>query len=314
MKFGMNLLLWTDDPTQDSFFPVIQKMKKLGFDGVELPMFHLDIDRWEALGKKLDALGMERTAVTIRTVDDNPISPDPKVRAKSIELNKRTLDCCAAVGATHLAGPYYAALGHFSGAGPTKDEWKWGVQSMKPVAEYAGKVGVTLVLEFLNRFEIYLLNCADDAAKFAREVNHPACKMMYDTFHANIEEKDITAALKSCADVMAHVHISENDRSTPGKGQVNWQESFDALKKIKYDGWLTIEAFGLAMPKLAAATKIWRKMFVTEEQLASDGLKFMKREVAKRWGTAKKKTAAKAKVGKGKQPATKAVKKTAKKK
>ena len=311
MKFGMNLLLWTDDPTLDEFFPVLQKLKKMGYDGVELPMFHLDLPRWAALGKKLDALGLARTAVTIRTVDDNPISADPAVRAKSIAMNKQTIDCCAAVGATHLAGPYYAALGHFSGAGPTKDEWKWGVQSMKPVAEHAGKAGVTLVLEFLNRFEIYLLNCAEDAAKFVRQVNHPACKMMYDTFHANIEEKDITAALKSCADVMAHVHISENDRSTPGKGQVNWQESFDALKKIKYDGWLTIEAFGLAMPKLAAATKIWRRMFVTEEQLASDGLKFMKREVAKRWGSAKKKTAAKA--GKGKKPAAKA-KKTAKKK
>jgi D-psicose/D-tagatose/L-ribulose 3-epimerase len=107
---------------------------------------------------------------------------------------------------------------------------------------------------------------------------------------------------------MAHVHISENDRSTPGQGQVNWQESFDALKKIKYDGWLTIEAFGLALPSIAAATKIWRKMYVSEEQLASDGLKFMKREVAKRWGTAKKKAAPKAK-----KPAGKA-KKSAKKK
>ena len=166
MKFSMNLLLWTDDPTQDSFFPVIQKMKKLGFDGVELPMFHLDIARWEALGKKLDALGLARTAVTIRTADDNPISPDPAVRAKSIELNKQAIDCCVAVGATHLVGPYYAALGHFSGAGPTADEWKWGVESMKPVAAHAGKVGVTLALEFLNRFEIYLLNCSADAAKF----------------------------------------------------------------------------------------------------------------------------------------------------
>jgi D-psicose/D-tagatose/L-ribulose 3-epimerase len=119
---------------------------------------------------------------------------------------------------------------------------------------------------------------------------------MYDTFHANIEEKSITAALQSCKDVMAHVHISENDRSTPGKGQINWEETFDALKKIKYDGWLTIEAFGLSLPKLAAATKIWRRMFDTEEKLASDGLKFMKREVAKRW----KKPAGKKKAAKKK--------------
>ena len=313
MKFGMNLLLWTDDPTQESFFPVLEKLKKLGFDGVELPIFNLDVTRWAALGKKLDQLGLARTAVTVRGVDDNPISPDPAVRAKGIELTKQVLDCCAAVGATHLAGPYYAALGHFTGKGPTADEWKWGVESMKPVAAYAGKVGVTLVLEFLNRFEIYLLNCSADAAKFAREVGHPACKMMYDTFHANIEEKSITKALQSCADVMAHVHISENDRSTPGQGQVNWQETFDALKKIKYDGWLTIEAFGLALPSLAAATKIWRKMFVSEEQLAGDGLKFMKREWAKRNAPAKKKAAPKAKAKKAKKPAPKAKAKAKKK-
>ena len=297
MKFGINLLLWTDDPTQDSFLPVIKKLKKMGFDGVELPVFNDNIARWEKLGKELDKLGLERTAVTVRTVDDNPISSDAAVRAKGIAATKLALDCCKAVGATHLAGPYYAALGHFSGAGPTKEEWKWGVESMKPVAKYAGELGITLVPEFLNRFEIYLLNSSADAAKFVREVNHPACKMMYDTFHANIEEKSITAALQSCKDVMAHVHISENDRSTPGKGQINWEETFDALKKIKYDGWLTIEAFGLSLPKLAAATKIWRRMFATEEKLASDGLKFMKKEVAKRW----KKPAGKKKKGEKKK-------------
>ncbi len=311
MKFGINLLLWTDDPTQESFFPVLEKMKKIGFDGVELPVFNLDVTRWEALGRKLDALGLARTAVTVRGVDDNPISPDPAVRAKGIAMTKKVLDCCAAAGATHLAGPYYAALGHFSGKGPTPQEWKWGVESMKPVAAYAGDLGITLVPEFLNRFEIYLLNCSADAARFVREVNHPACKMMYDTFHANIEEKSISEALKSCADVMAHVHISENDRSTPGQGQVKWQETFDALKRIKYDGWLTIEAFGLALPALAAATKIWRKMFVSEEQLATDGLKFMKREVAKRWGAAKRKTAPKAtaKAAKTRKPAAKPISK-----
>ncbi len=299
MKFGMNLLLWTDDPTQDSFLPVLQRLKKLGFDGVELPIFSLDEARWKILGKRLDDLGLGRTAVTVRTLADSPISPDPAVRAKGVELTKRVLDCMKIVGATHLAGPYYAPLGHFSGQGPTADEWGWAVQGIREVAQYAGKLDITLVLEFLNRFEIYLLNNAADAARFAREVDHPACKMMYDTFHANIEEKDIGAALKSCADVLAHIHISENDRSTPGLGQVDWQATFDGLKRIKYDGWLTIEAFGLALPSLAAATKIWRRMFVSEDQLASDGLRFMKREWAKRSGkkpAAKKAVKAKAKV------------------
>jgi D-psicose/D-tagatose/L-ribulose 3-epimerase len=101
--------------------------------------------------------------------------------------------------------------------------------------------------------------------------------MMYDTFHANIEEKNIEQAIRLCAEASVHVHVSENDRSTPGAGHVDWQLTFDTLKSVGYDGWLTIEAFGLALPKLSAATKIWRRMYESEEQLARDGLAFMKR-------------------------------------
>ena len=182
-----------------------------------------------------------------------------------------------------LVGPYHSALGHFSGAGPTSDEWNWGVDSMRQVAEHAGQVGVTLGVECLNRFETYLLNTHADAARFAKDVDHQNCRVMYDTFHCNIEEKDIAAAIRSCADVLCHVHISENDRSTPGQGNVRWAENFDTLKEVGYDGWMMIEAFGLALPELAAATKIWRRMYESEEQLAKDGLAFMKAEVARRW-------------------------------
>jgi D-psicose/D-tagatose/L-ribulose 3-epimerase len=281
MKFGMNLLLWSGE-LHDGLIPVLKLLKGLGYDGVELPIFNTQLDyaRW---GRILDDLGLARTAVTVRTVDDNPISPDPQVRQRGVEATMRVLDCCAAVGATTLVGPFHSALGHFTGRGRTDDEWKWGVESMRAVAEHAAKVHVTLGVECLNRFETYLLNTHADSARFCREVNHPQCRMMYDTFHAHIEEKSITRALHSCADMLCHVHISENDRSTPGLGQVRWTETFDALRQINYNGWLMVEAFGLALPELAAATKIWRRMFESEEQLARDALAFMRSEVAKRW-------------------------------
>jgi D-psicose/D-tagatose/L-ribulose 3-epimerase len=141
---------------------------------------------------------------------------------------------------------------------------------------------VMLGVECLNRFETYLLNTHADAARFAKEVQHPQCRVMYDTFHANIEEKSIPEAIRGCADMLVHVHISENDRSTPGKGNVRWDQNFDTLVEVGYDGWLMIEAFGLALPELAAATKIWRRMFASEEQLARDGLAFMKQQVSQR--------------------------------
>jgi D-psicose/D-tagatose/L-ribulose 3-epimerase len=280
MKFGMNLLLWTGE-LNDAILPVLESLKGMGYDGVELPLFNLGLD-YAAWGRRLDDLGLERTAVTVRGVDDNPISPDPAVRALGVEHNKRAIDCCQAAGATTLVGPYHSALGYFTGQGPTGDEWQWGVESMQQVAEHAGQAGVTLGLEALNRFECYLLNTHADSARFVREVGHPSCRAMYDTFHANIEEKNIPEAIRACADVLCHVHISENDRSTPGSGNVRWAENFDTLQEVGYDGWCMIEAFGLALPELAAATKIWRRMFQTEEQLASDGLAFMKSEVAKR--------------------------------
>lgn len=274
MKYGMNLLLWTAE-LSDSLAPVCEKLKTMGYDGVEVPLFNLDLD-YAAWGKRLQDMGLECTAVTVRTADDDPISPDSAVRQAGIDASRKALDCCAALGATHLVGPFHSALGEFSGAGPTDDEWKHAVASLTPVAEHAEQVGVILGLEALNRFETYLINSIEDAVRLVREINQPNCRIMYDTFHANIEEKDAATAITTGGELICHVHISENDRSTPGQGNVDWHSTFEALRQIGYDGWLTVEAFGLALPELAAATKIWRRMYDTEDKLAWDALEFMK--------------------------------------
>ena len=281
MHFGMNLLLWTAQ-LDESLLPVLERLRAIGYEGVEIPLFNLDLD-YAAWGRRLRDLGLRSTAVTVRTAADNPISPDPAIRQAAIAATNRTIDCCHQLGASHLVGPFHSALGEFSGRGPSGDEWQWSAECLRASAEHAGQAKVMLGVECLNRFETYLLNTHADSAKFVKEVNHPNCRMMYDTFHANIEEKSISQAIKSCADVLCHVHISENDRSTPGQGNIRWAENFDTLKAVGYDGWLMIEAFGLALPELAAATKIWRRMFSSEEQLARDGLAFMKAEVARRW-------------------------------
>lgn len=282
MRYGMNLLLWTDDATREDFLPTLERLAKLGYDGVEIPVFNLDPAAYAKLGKRLDDMGLARTAVTVRSAEDDPISPDPAVRAKGVEATRRALECCQAGGMELLVGPLYAALGRFSGSGPTADEWRHGVDSVRAMAERAAPCNVKLALEHLNRFEIYLLNTAADCTRFVREVDHPACGVLYDSFHTHMEEKSVDGAISDCAAELLHVHISENDRSTPGRGQVDWDATFDGLARVGYDGWLTIEAFGLALPSLAAATKIWRRMFVDELQLAGDGLAFMKREWERR--------------------------------
>ena len=276
MKYGLNLLLWTAEVT-DAHANLLQQIKGWGYDGAELPIFSGDEALGRTLGKLCDDAGLARTAVTVCTPEANPISPDAAVRAAALDHLRSILDCCAAAGVETVCGPVHSALGEFSGAGRTEEEWKRAVEVLSAAAEHAQSVGVTIAVEAINRFECYFANAQTDAADFAAAVHRPALGCMYDTFHANIEEKDPAAAIRRCKDQLRHVHISENDRSTPGEGQVRWDETFAALKEIGYDGWLTIEAFGLAMPELAAATKIWRKMYPSEEHLAVEGLAFMKR-------------------------------------
>ena len=283
MKYGLNLLLWTDR-MHDGMTPVVARIKSLGYDGIEMPIFELNESLYQQWGNKLDEIGLERTAVTVRGAGDNPISPSASVRAAAVDALRRTIDCCRAAGATILCGPTHSAIGEFTGKGPTDDEFKWGVDTMQKVADHAAQAEVTIAVEYLNRFENYFLTSVAQTVKFVQAVDHPAVRMMYDTFHANIEEKNLAAAIGAAAPWTVLVHISENDRSIPGSGHVHWAETFDSLKSVNWSGWMVVEAFGLALPNIVAATKIWRKMFSSEDQLASDSLAFMKSNVQKRWG------------------------------
>jgi D-psicose/D-tagatose/L-ribulose 3-epimerase len=276
MKLGMNMLLWSTDVSGSEYDETFAMLEGAGFDGVEIPIFDREVDKYAELGERLDRLGLERLAVSARGADDNPISDDPAVRAEAVAATRANLDSAAALGAPLICGPLAAPLGVFSGAPPTAAEKARAVAYLQEVAPHAEERGVTIVLEYLNRFEMYLTNTAADLAALVREVGHSHCRMMYDTFHAHIEEKDPRAALQECKDVLVHVHLSENDRSTPGAGQVDWETTFAALGEIGYDGWVVIEAFGDSLPELAGATKIWRRMFESEEQLARDGAAFVR--------------------------------------
>ncbi|MFZ4609810.1 MAG: sugar phosphate isomerase/epimerase family protein [Gemmataceae bacterium] len=275
MKVGMNLLLWTAFVTEEHF-PILEKIKKTGYDGVEIPLFDGDAEHYKKIKKELDNLGLGCTAVTVVNAETNPISPDASIRKAGLERIKWALDMTSVMGGDLLAGPYHSALGVFSGQPPTADERKRAVEVLTQAADHAQKVNVKIAIEYLNRFECYFLTNAMDAKNLVREINHPYFGTMYDTFHANIEEKNISQAIASMEDTYVHVHISENDRGTPGSGHVHWDETFKALRKAKYDGWLTIEAFGRALPDLAAATKIWRDMFPSPEDVYGNGFKFIK--------------------------------------
>jgi D-psicose/D-tagatose/L-ribulose 3-epimerase len=275
MKAGMNLLLWTGHVTEEHF-PLLGKIKATGFDGVEIPLFEGDPSHYKKVKAELDKQGLKCTTVTVVGPEANPISPDAAIRAAAAERHKWAIDCSAALGAETMLGPFHSPLGVFTGDGPTADEKKWGADTLRKAAEYAKPAKLMLAIEYLNRFECYFLTTAVDAAALVKAVDHPNFRTMYDTFHANIEEVRPSTAIKAVAPYLAHVHISENNRGTPGTGQVNWFESFRTLREVGYDGWLVIEAFGRALPALAAATRVWRDFFPSPEHVYTEGYKFMK--------------------------------------
>lgn len=280
MKIGMNLLLWTGRVGEEHF-PLLGQLREMGYDGVELPLFDRDDAHYRRVRAELERAGLECTAVTITNPETNPIGPDPAVRRAAVDMLRERVDTLHLLGGRVLCGPLHSALGQMAGRGRTEEEWNWCVESLRQVAEHAGQAEVVLGLEALNRFELYFLNTAADARRLVDAVGHPNLRAMYDSFHANIEENSIPEAVRSLGDTLAHVHISENHRGIPGTGLVQWDETFAALRAAGYDEWLTIEAFGHKVPELAAATCIWRPIFESEEQLAREGLAFIRR----RWGT-----------------------------
>ena len=277
MKVGMNLLLWTTEVGEEHQ-DLLREIKDWGFDGVEVPIFKADPNRYRDLARRLDDLGLERTAVTVVPPDANPIDPEPQGRARAGENLKQVLEMCTILGSRLLCGPLHSPVGALVGRGRTDEEWQWCLESMGRVAVHAEAAGVTLALECLNRFESYFLNCIADTTAFVDQAGHSALHLLYDTFHAHIEEKEPAEALRQAVHRLAHVHISENDRSTPGEGQVDWNTTFSTLHEIGYDDWLVIEAFGQRLPELAAATCIWRKTFPSEEHLARNGLQFIQQQ------------------------------------
>jgi D-psicose/D-tagatose/L-ribulose 3-epimerase len=275
MKTGMNLLLWTTHVTEEHF-PLLEKLKKTGYDGVELPVFEGDAAHYKKVGAQLKNLGLGCTTVTVVGPEHSPISPDAAVRAAALDRHKWAIEMTAHLGGENLCGPYHSPLGVFSGEPPTDDEKKRAADVLRQSAEFAQQQKVTLCIEYLNRFECYFLTTAAQAADLVRKVNHPSFKTMYDSFHANIEEKSPRSGVQAMAGLFGHVHISECDRGVPGTGMVHWDETFKALKEVKYDGWLVIEAFGRALPALAAATKVWRDLFPSPEEVYTQGFRFMK--------------------------------------
>ena len=281
MLLGFNLLLWTGHVTEEHF-PVLADLKRTGYDGVELPLFEGTPEHYRHIGQALKDNGLRATGVTVMPdAAHDCMSNDPAVRAGALKHISWAVDCLAAAGGDVLAGPFHQPLGVFSGNPPTTAERANVASVHKDAAAYAARQNIKLSIEPLNRFECYVLNTVADAAEMVRAVNALNYGLLYDTFHCNIEEKDPVAVIAPNLPHINHVHFSENDRGTPGKGHVPWIPTMTSLKHGGYQGWCTIEAFGRALPALAAATRVWRDFSPSREEVYRFGHDFLREQWAK---------------------------------
>ena len=275
MKYGVNTFIWTA-AFDHSHFPLLPSIKRAGFDGVELPLINPAQVDAPAIRQVLFQSSLECTFCSVIPSGMSLISEDAEVRRKTVAHLATCIHVAAEAGGKLIAGPVYSPVGYLPGRRRNADEWSRAIECYQALGDVLERNDVTLAIEPLNRFETYFLNTAEDAVALCEAVAHPRVGILFDTFHANIEEKNVAAAFRSLGRHLKHVHTCENDRGTPGSGHVDWKGVFEALHDLKYDGWLTIESFGFALGELSAAASIWRDLAPTPDTIAFEGVKFLK--------------------------------------
>lgn len=275
MKFGINSLLFTDT-FLESDVPLLEHCRELGFDTMEITP--IDPDHFPARLVRSAAadLGMSINVNYALPESANPLSPDPAVRQASIELSRKIIDLCVEANAEVYCGSNYCTWRYFTGARRTADEWKWAVETYRAIAEYAQQhSNLIFGVETLNRFESYFLNTAADTCRFVDDVDMPNVTVHLDTFHLMNEEDNIGDAIHATGSRLGYFHACGSQRGIPGKDLVPWDETFKALRDVDYAYCITIESFN-PHQRIAPLAGIWRDFADTPEQLATEGLAFVK--------------------------------------
>lgn len=273
-KIGFNVLVWSAAVSEE-LNPIADRLKRIGYNGVECLIGASDEHAYKRFGDYVQNIGLETSSVFVLGKDENPISPSAEIRSKGLDKIKWTIDRAHELGSKVLCGPFHSAHTVFAQHAPEDQEYGWSAEVLHVAGEYAAQADIVLALEALNRFECYLCNTMEQLTRLLKMADHPNVRAMFDTHHANVEEKNFDSAIDTIAPLLAHVHISENDRGTPGDGHVNFDEAFSALRDINYKGWLTIEAFSRNDPDFANAIGVWRE-YSRPWDIAEKGFTFIK--------------------------------------
>jgi len=278
MNFGVNTWVWVAPLTTEEMRMLVPQVAAAGFDWIEFPLEDIGgFDYQEAAALAKDN-GLGVSACVAMGPDRDLVHEDPAIRENGMQYIRDSVDATQALGATNLVGPIYSAVGRTWQATPEERarDTDLLVENLLPLAAYAADHGVNFGIEPLNRFETSFINLAEQAIEVVDRVDNPSCQIMLDTFHMNIEEKSLGDAIRSAGPRLIHLHACENDRGAPGSGNVTWDEVAQALNDINYDGPIVIESFTAKVKTIAKAAAIWRPLADSQDELAADGLSFLR--------------------------------------
>lgn len=274
--FGASTWLWTS-PFRSSDVKLLRNIAELGFDAVELPIEDPTLVDAHALRPVLADLGLKAYICGAFGPGRDLTNLDKSVRNACNAYISACLDIAETLDAGFFAGPMYSEVGKARQLpeDERKREWDLAVTGLRTVCQQATDRGLSIALEPINRFETDLVNTTADSLRMIRAIDHPAAKVMIDTFHMTIEESDIGAAIRAAGDDLIHVQVSENHRGVTGTGLTPWTEFRDALRDIGYGGAVVIESFTPENRDLAGAVCIWKRFTATQDEFALRGLAFL---------------------------------------
>lgn len=278
-QIGVNAWVWTSPVNTAEFGRIAPMVKKMGFDLLEFGIESTsDLDYAEAARIARE----NQLAVSVCAAmgpDRDLIHPDESIRKNGMDYVRHCIEAAKTVGAKDVIGPLYSAVGRTWQQ--TEDERKRDVDllvgQLKELSSYASDRGVGLAVEPLNRFETSFINLASQAIEVVDRVGHPGCGILLDTFHMNIEERSIGDAIRAAGKRVRQIHTCENDRGAPGSGHVPWREVAQACRDINFRGPFVIESFTNKVKSIARAAAIWRNFASTQDELAQDGLHFLRK-------------------------------------
>ena len=279
MKIGISGFAWTAR-FERSHLDLLPLVKAMGLSAVEVPMFDPAALPVESIRAAFEAQDLECTVCAILPEQFNPISPDAQARREAILHLGRCIKMAAAMGSKMLGGPLFSPIGYLPDHRPTQQEWSWAIEAFRALADVLEEYDMNLAIEPINRSETFFLRTGADASRLCEEIGNPRIGVTIDTFHANIEEQNISSVIRSLGPRLRHIHASENDRGPLGRGHVPFAEIISALKAVGYDGYLMIEGFGYDPKETNAPGSLWASPDVSPEALVSESYSYLSQVLA----------------------------------